>query len=85
MTEQTTHLTYWFPAKTYGWGWGPPVTWQGWAVLAVYAAVLLAAVYLVPPRDEPTKFAACVVMATVVLVGICWLKGEPPQWRWGDR
>ena len=20
---------YWFPAKRYGWGWGPPSTWQG--------------------------------------------------------
>ncbi len=25
---------YWFPAKTYGWGWGLPVTWQGWVVTA---------------------------------------------------
>lgn len=23
----------WFPAKRYGWGWGLPVTWQGWVVL----------------------------------------------------
>ena len=27
---------YWFPAKRYGWGWGPPATWQGWAVLAAF-------------------------------------------------
>ena len=25
---------YWFPAKRYGWGWGPPNNWQGWVVLA---------------------------------------------------
>jgi hypothetical protein len=24
---------YWFPAKSYGWGWGPPTCWQRWAVL----------------------------------------------------
>jgi hypothetical protein len=26
---------YWFPAKTYGWGWGLPSTWEGWLVLVV--------------------------------------------------
>jgi len=31
---------FWFPAKRYGWGWGLPVAWQGWAVLIAYAAVL---------------------------------------------
>ena len=25
---------YWFPAKRYGWGWGLPATWEGWAVMA---------------------------------------------------
>jgi len=20
---------------------------------------------------------------SLLLVGICWLKGEPPRWRWG--
>ena len=23
---------YWFPAKSYGFGWGLPITWQGWLV-----------------------------------------------------
>ena len=31
---------YWFPAKTYGWGWGLPRTWEGWVVLGVYLALL---------------------------------------------
>jgi hypothetical protein len=24
---------FWFPAKGYGWDWGPPKTWQGWGAL----------------------------------------------------
>jgi hypothetical protein len=33
--KREDHMSrYWFPAKRYGWGWGLPVTWQGWAVLA---------------------------------------------------
>jgi hypothetical protein len=35
--------SYWFPAKRYGWGWGVPLCWQGWAVLAAYLAVIVAA------------------------------------------
>ncbi len=34
-----TEPKYWFPAKRYGWGWGIPNTWQGWLVLAVFAAL----------------------------------------------
>jgi hypothetical protein len=30
------HPRYWFPAKTYGWGWGLPSTWEGWLVLVGY-------------------------------------------------
>jgi hypothetical protein len=30
---------YWFPAKRYGWGWGIPVTWQGWVVFAADCAI----------------------------------------------
>lgn len=30
---------YWFPAKTFGWGWGLPRTWQGWVVFLVYLLV----------------------------------------------
>jgi hypothetical protein len=24
-----------------------------------------------------------VVALSALLFGICWLKGEPPRWRWG--
>ena len=39
MSDETKR--YWFPAKRYGWGWGPPATWQGWAVLILWLAVLI--------------------------------------------
>jgi hypothetical protein len=35
-------VTYWFPAKRRGWGWGPPNSWQGWVVLAAFFALLAA-------------------------------------------
>ena len=47
---------YWFPAKRYGWGWGPPVTWQGWTVFAVFFAFVIAGIFLVPPQRSMPAF-----------------------------
>ena len=76
---------YWFPAKRYGWGWGPPRTWQGWLVLAGYVLGLAATVLLVPPEGRVTEFLICVGVLTAALLIVCWLKGEPPRWRWGGK
>lgn len=32
---------FWFPAKRHGWGWGPPVAWQGWVVLIAYLVLMI--------------------------------------------
>jgi hypothetical protein len=76
---------YWFPAKRYGWGWGIPSTWQGWLVLAVFVALLVAGSFVFPPRANLIAYLAYVIVLSVLLTGVCWLKGEPPRWRWGDR
>lgn len=76
---------YWFPAKTHGWGWGVPSAWQGWLVLALYIAGMVALTLLVNPEERIAEFLAGVVALTAALLVICWLKGEPPKWRWGNR
>lgn len=76
---------YWFPAKRYGWGWGIPATWQGWLVLAVYAALLLAGSFVFRPAPESVAFVIYVAVCSALLVVVCWLKGEPPRWRWGKK
>ena len=73
---------YWFPAKSYGWGWGLPATWQGWLVLATYTLLMIAAGFLFPPDTQFTAFIASVAVLSALLVFVCWLKGEPPSWRW---
>lgn len=75
---------YWFPAKRYGWGWGLPAKWQGWLVLAVFVGLLGAGAILFPPRSAPVFYFAYVIVLGALLLGVCWLKGEPPRWRWGD-
>ncbi|HEY0231032.1 MAG TPA: hypothetical protein VGC55_07260 [Dokdonella sp.] len=73
---------YWFPAKRFGWGWGMPRSPQGWVVLFVYAVAIALMVVLVPPAAHLAGFLAGTLLVTVLLVAVCWWKGEPPRWRW---
>jgi hypothetical protein len=74
---------YWFPAKRYGWGWGPPTKWQGWAVLFIwFVAIAVAAIRLMP--GHRATFLSFNLLMVVLLLLICYVKGEPPRWRWGD-
>lgn len=77
--------TVWFPAKRYGWGWGAPGAWQGWAVLAAFGILLIGGALLLLPGGGPAVFVAYAVVLGLVLVAICWMKGEPPRWRWGGE
>lgn len=76
---------YWFPAKTYGWGWGLPATWQGWLVMAVYLAGLMALSVFVNPVHSPEMFTLALFGLSAVLLAVCWKTGEPPRWRWGKE
>jgi uncharacterized membrane protein YhaH (DUF805 family) len=74
---------YWFAAKTYGWGWGAPTSWQGWVVLLIYFAILGASAVLILPRRGQLAFVGVTMVATFALIAMCAWKGEPPRWRWG--
>ena len=69
----------WFPAKRYGWG--VPRRWLGVAVFGVYFATLIGAA-IVTGRHTG-RHILTVLVASALLVAICWWKGERPQWRWG--
>ena len=73
----------WFPAKTYGWGWGVPVRWQGWVVMIGFLVALILGALLILPRG-PYAFLGWVGVVSAALTGICYWKGEAPRWRWGD-
>ena len=76
---------YWFPAKRYGWGWGPPSVWQGWVVIAVFAALVLVGAITVLSTYGSLIFIAYTVLLCLGLVAVCWLKGEPHRWRWSAK
>ncbi len=81
--------SYWFRAKRYGWGWYPS-TWQGWTVILLYVAILLFLFLtldsqLRSPVETVKQFFPIELILTTILVLICYLKGERPTWRWGDK
>lgn len=79
----------WFRAKRYGWGW-TPVTWQGWAVVAVY---LLWTLFILEDSGHRSrtffggfaKFFPRGLLLTGLLIAVCYWKGEKPRWSWGRR
>jgi hypothetical protein len=81
----TDHPTYWFPAKRYGWGWGPPNVWQGWVVMTVFAILVLGGALMLLPTYGSLVFVAYTACLCIGLVAVCWVKGEPPSWRWGGK
>jgi hypothetical protein len=76
---------YWFPAKRYGWGWGPPTTWQGWVVLVGYVSAAILVSAFLSPTEHPLLYPILLVFLTCVLLAFLLKKGEPPSWRWGGK
>ncbi len=74
---------YWFRAKRYGWGWGLPLNWQGWIVLITYIGLIVAGTFIFPPEENTVFFIIWTAAFSVIFLAICWIKGEPPSWRWG--
>lgn len=75
-------VKYWFSSKRYGWGWGLPVRWQGWATLIGFLILLGVGGFLLAPFGQGV-FVAYTFAICVVLLVVCWKKGPPPAWRWG--
>jgi hypothetical protein len=72
----------WFPAKTHGWGWGPPRRWQGWVVMVAWAVALVAGGRLV--KIHTYWYVLYALFLGAILTAICYWKGEKPGWRWSD-
>jgi hypothetical protein len=54
-------------------------------VLAAFVVLLAAGAVVFLPRQEPGCFVACAAILCSVLVGVCYVTGEPPSWRWGKK
>jgi len=54
-------------------------------VLITYFVLVLGGIPSVHASKGNVLYIAYVSVLTVALIAICWLKGEPPRWRWGGR
>lgn len=79
----------WFKAKRYGWGW-TPCTFEGWLVIAIFVLVewldfRRLDMYSHSASDTLRPFFIDTFVAAMVLLWICYYKGEKPGWRWGGK
>lgn len=82
--QDKTSKKFWFRAKRYGWGWGLPLTWQGWIVFIAYIVSVIACTFVFPPEENKAVFILSVAVLSLIFIAICWIKGEPSRWRWGE-
>ena len=76
----------WFAAKRYGYGAGPPIAWQGWALLAAYMGAVLG-LSLMAGMDWPmcmiVMLGAIAVLTIVFVVIVHRHTRGGWRWRWG--
>lgn len=78
----------WFKAKNYGWGW-TPITWQGWLIILFWIIINVFSfvntdITAHSGSDTLIIFSPVFIISTIVLIFICYKKGEKPRWRWGE-
>ena len=72
-----SHKTvYWFKAKRSGYGWGLPGSWQGWVFFVPWVLLCVLTVWELAVRRNAI-YTGALALETVVLVLVCYWKGEP--------
>jgi len=69
----------WFAPKRYGFGAGLPISWQGWLVLGVYLAIVVAAGVLL---DEKRLAQGSIAIPATIALVIIFAKTTRGGWRW---
>ena len=73
----------WFAAKRYGYGAGLPISWQGWAIMLAYLAIVIGAA--IAFAETPVALIGVLVPATAVLILITSKTTRGGwRWRWGE-
>lgn len=69
---------YWFPVRPArdGWGWGMPVTWEGWLAYLVFIGSLVGGTIVLVPYGQWVTIAYACALGALFLGVLLW-KGEP--------
>jgi hypothetical protein len=68
---------WWFPKKKYGFGWGLPTRWQGWAALAAFLVSIGIGLPLAGEKWGSTGRLVAGIGFSIALIVTCLIKGEP--------
>lgn len=79
----------WFKAKLFGWGWRP-ASWEGWVITLAWIVLNISYFERIDnvshsSSDTIMETSPFFVLSTVILLLICYKKGERPYWNWGKR
>ncbi len=63
------------------------MTWQGWLTILIY---VISVVAILPNRTSLSDyndlfFIFELISITLILLAVCYKKGEKPRWRWGGK
>lgn len=72
----------WFKRKIYGWGWYPS-TWQGWLITLLFILYLVFIALILPVKGKIIEYFSLLIIGIIILIYICYKKGEKPKWSWG--
>jgi hypothetical protein len=78
---------FWFKPKTFGYG-ATPSTWQGWAFLALYFAIIaVISAALVGQQSSVSAWVAWAAVVIMITIAASWMMRRktdgPWRWRWG--
>ena len=77
----------WFKRKKYGWGW-TPANGKGRLVIILYSIAVAIDPFLAKKQQTEMSipvFLGITALLTLALFGICYWKGEKPEWQWGEK
>lgn len=73
----------WFRQKSFGYGAGLPIAWQGWALLAFHVALILGLALAL--QHKTIAMAAAILVAAILPLPLYAARTEGGwRWRWGD-
>lgn len=74
----------WFAPKRYGYGTGLPISWQGWAIMIGFIALVILLSLII--RRHPLQLIAALIPPTLAFILICARTTRGGwRWRWGDK
>lgn len=74
----------WFAPKRYGYGSGRPISWQGWALTALFFVAVAGLTIAFKTRPSKLIAALAPVLVTYMVIGAKTTRGGW-RWRWGDQ